>query len=147
MDDSRRLSWRDTTERYFIAMDGYVHNAAVQRKLCARRVRCSVHVVHAPASRRFASVSPILADARRDAERHLAPQTVQHRAGLSLSSYIFRTLYSYLGLALVVGYFLLAALLFEFLEAGYELEQRGRIVRTVLCNFGSLQVRQSVSLC
>jgi len=40
----------------------------------------------------------------------------------------FGHLFSNLGLfALVVGYVLLGALLFEFLEAGYELEQRGHI--------------------
>ncbi|XP_068085592.1 potassium channel subfamily K member 18, partial [Anabrus simplex] len=39
-------------------------------------------------------------------------------------------LFSNLGLfALVVGYVLLGALLFEFLESGYELEQRGHIQR------------------
>jgi hypothetical protein len=42
----------------------------------------------------------------------------------------FGHLFSNLGLfALVVGYVLLGALLFEFLEAGYELEQRGHIQR------------------
>lgn len=42
----------------------------------------------------------------------------------------FGHLFSNLGLfALVVGYVLLGALLFEFLEASYELEQRGHIQR------------------
>ena len=69
----------------------------------------------------------------------------------------FSHLFSNLGLfALVVGYVLLGALLFEFLEAGYELEKRRHIQqyredclkelwlitgKTALRNCGLLQVR------
>jgi len=69
----------------------------------------------------------------------------------------FSHLFSNLGLfALVVGYVLLGALLFEFLEADYELEKRGHIKRhredclnemwhitgkNAFSNCGSLQVR------
>lgn len=87
----------------------------------------SVHVVHAPATVVAARrpVRPMPAATRNASTRSGQCNPARVRRCLRI---FFGHLFSNLGLfALVVGYVLLGALLFEFLEAGYELEQRGHI--------------------
>jgi hypothetical protein len=89
----------------------------------ATSARLSVDVVHALKAVLCCEQMPAATRSATGRSRQCNPTRVRRCLRI-----FFGHLFSNLGLfALVVGYVLLGALLFEFLEAGYELEQRGHI--------------------